>query len=79
MYEKNYFREGSGKVKLPVKWMAPESLSDRFFSEKSDVVYTCGPLPLFEMSGTLISYIVLYNTSCKIITPKFVGFMACCK
>ena len=38
VYEKNYFREGSGKVKLPVKWMAPESLSDRYFSEKSDVV-----------------------------------------
>lgn len=37
---KNYYREGNygGKVKLPVKWMAPESLSDGHFSEKSDVV-----------------------------------------
>ena len=40
IYSKNYFRQsGSDKsVKLPVKWMAPESLSDGVFSEKSDVV-----------------------------------------
>ena len=42
VYVKNYFRQsGSDKsVKLPVKWMAPESLSDGVFSEKSDMVYT---------------------------------------
>ena len=40
IFVRNYFRQGStGEVvKLPVKWMAPESLTDGHFSEKSDVV-----------------------------------------
>ena len=39
MYAKNYFRQDKdASVKLPVKWMAPESLNDGIFTEKSDVV-----------------------------------------
>jgi len=39
MYAKNYFRQDKFvSVKLPVKWMAPESLNDGLFNEKSDVV-----------------------------------------
>ncbi len=39
IYAKNYFRQtSSGGVKLPVKWMALESLKLGVFSEKSDVV-----------------------------------------
>ena len=39
VYLTNYFRQGEGaSVKLPVKWMALESLLDGIFSEKTDVV-----------------------------------------
>ena len=40
VFLRNYFRQGSSEetVRLPVKWMAPESLADGHFSEKSDVV-----------------------------------------
>ena len=38
-YAKSYFRqEQTVGVKLPIKWMAIESLTDGIFSEKTDVV-----------------------------------------
>ncbi len=44
VYMKNYFRISKDsssvgmEVKLPIKWMAPESIHDGLFSEKTDVV-----------------------------------------
>ena len=40
MYATGYFRQTDvdASVKLPYKWMPPESLEDGLFSEKSDVV-----------------------------------------
>ena len=38
MYATGYVRESSKAVKVPYKWMPPESLEDGVFSELSDVV-----------------------------------------
>ena len=43
IYARHYFRqgpeeEGGAHVKLPVRWMAIESLNDGIFTEKTDVV-----------------------------------------
>ena len=39
VYVRGYFRQNKHEaVKVPYRWMAPESLRDGLFSEKSDVV-----------------------------------------
>ena len=39
IYTSAYYRQKSDStVKLPVKWMPPESIADGIFTEKSDVV-----------------------------------------
>ena len=38
IYTDSYYASASKKKPLPIKWLAPESLLDRVFTEKTDVV-----------------------------------------
>ncbi len=59
LYAKNYFRQDvETSVKLPVKWMAPESLTDGVFTEKTDVVSTIEQILRCHSSPPCISLIV---------------------
>ena len=40
IYHSDYYRQHQ-QTKVPVKWMAPESLHDMISTEKSDVVSVC--------------------------------------
>ena len=42
MYARNYFRrnrsEEGSEEKVPIRWMAPESIENNIYTERSDVV-----------------------------------------
>ena len=67
VYTTGYFRQGKDDtVKLPFKWMAPESLRDGLFSEKSDVV----SLVIFHRLRIMISKVYAFiNCSGHLALP----------
>ena len=58
IYSRNYYRQGreDGVVKLPVKWMSPESLNDGVFTEKTDVVHY--NIHSWQLRDMLMSYVL---------------------
>ena len=65
VYMKNYFRLKANtdsqktQIKLPIKWMAIESIHDGLFSEMTDVVYD-----IKKFSHVRIGYdLLFYNNS----------------
>lgn len=60
---KEYFRQDQeGIVKLPIKWLAPESINDGVFSEKSDVVRLRANAYTMMLWGPLIVNCTLLET-----------------
>ena len=46
IYQTDYYRQ-SNRIKIPVKWMAPESLHDGISNEKTDVVIQKNYVPQY--------------------------------
>ena len=53
IYSHNYYRMGS-KGRVPVKWMAPESLTDNIYTVYTDVVETACAVAVYDMKTCYI-------------------------
>ena len=67
MYSKTYFRqEKDQSVRLPIKWVAVEALTEGVFSEKSDVVNFffetfCGSVAIIAVPISVHSSVIKYS------------------
>jgi len=53
IYERDYYSSDDRKAKLPVKWMALESLEKGIYNTRTDVVSTAACLDLSSSRPTL--------------------------
>ena len=67
IYNGDYYRQGRIS-KMPVKWIAIESLADRVYTTKSDVVSYPNFVQLHYV--THVSYCICVLTSCRRIHNK---------
>ena len=68
MYVRNYFRrdksDGGGEEKVPIRWMAPESIEKDIYNERTDVVRHILILVvgLLLVTNTCIDVDIVYGT-----------------
>ena len=70
LYDKDYYHSSEKKRKLPIKWMALESLEDYIFTLKTDVVRVCYVLALFDALGF---YVAMWHNMVHICQVKVRG------
>ena len=69
IYEKEYYSSANKKAKLPVKWMAIESLEKGNYSSKSDVVsyrVFTGMSDLFDIPAVFTEIIIINKNRIEI-------------
>jgi len=70
LFEREYYSSKDHKAKLPIKWMALESLEDFVFTAKSDVVCSqiiCTCISPNEMSVMLYGHLRLNQVSQRLL------------
>ena len=73
MYDTNYFRreKGGKEEKVPIRWMAPESIEDDIYNEATDVVSAVGIVMFYSGTseqGTLWRQQLIF-VPCREIVP----------
>ena len=58
IYSNDYYRMGQ-KAKVPIKWMPPESIHDRYYNQKTDVVCNSSIMYIASYSMCMYSYMVI--------------------
>jgi len=63
IYTRTYYRQKKNdtSVKLPVRWMPPESIADGMFTEKSDVVSATNTTGMMHARTCNLYFNILYS------------------
>ena len=73
MYGTNYFRHNKGvsgcDEKVPIRWMAPESIEKNIYNEATDIVSNIPKsiilLTVGVSSCTILKYVSYWSSSCS--------------
>ena len=61
IYDTNYYRRGKNEAsneRVPIRWMAPESIEEDVYNEKTDVVRTFTRRHIHYFLTLLVNYVL---------------------